>query len=118
MIERINLAKDTLDVFYTSEGIERCGFIDFDNKAIEVSNVSPEPEQGYMMRGEDVITFTETHRCWATWHTHPGRDYTANLSVDDYECFKAWPNLIHFIVGSDGVRCYRWDTDKQAVIQI
>jgi proteasome lid subunit RPN8/RPN11 len=40
-----------------------------------------------------------------TWHTHPGKE--AALSQDDYLGFANWPELTHYIVGTDGVRAYR-----------
>lgn len=40
----------------------------------------------------------------ASWHTHPGG--TANLSVEDWETFVQWPEQLHVIVGSDGIRWY------------
>lgn len=40
-----------------------------------------------------------------SFHTHPGK--SGNLSYDDYESFMAYPGLVHYIVGSDGVKAYK-----------
>lgn len=40
-----------------------------------------------------------------TFHTHPNG--SSNLSYEDYESFISYPNLVHYIIGEDGVRSYK-----------
>lgn len=79
---------------------ERCGLILPRNKVVEVQNAHPHPDKGFM------IPVKELHgkKVVGTWHTHPGQ--SATLSQDDYLGFSNWPGLLHYIVGTDGVRCY------------
>lgn len=117
MTERIKIAKQALRFLYAKEGPERCGFIHKDkNNVIEVKNIAPDAEYGFIIAAEAIIENTDEDRSWATWHTHPGA--TANLSGDDYETFTVWEELVHFIVGSDGVRAYQYDPIKQSVMEI
>jgi proteasome lid subunit RPN8/RPN11 len=51
---------------------------------------------------EDLLKYEDSAA--ASWHTHPGRP--ANLSADDYDAFRMWPSLTHFIIGSDGIKSY------------
>lgn len=83
-------------------GPERVGFVMPSGEVIEVDNVCDTPESGFDVSGADIVAHTSV--AYATWHTHPDQD--ANLSAKDYEAFLNWPNLRHFIVGNDGVRCY------------
>jgi|HigsolmetaAR201D_1030396.scaffolds.fasta_scaffold33936_2 Predicted metal-dependent protease of the PAD1/JAB1 superfamily len=82
--------------------VERVGFILKNGEIVEVENVCPEPEEGFDVKGEDILKYGED--AYATWHTHPTSD--CNLSMNDYETFLNWPELEHFIVGTDGVRRY------------
>jgi proteasome lid subunit RPN8/RPN11 len=97
---------------YTSEGPERVGFVLRGGEVIEVQNVSPAPAYSFDVAAEDLMRFERD--AIASWHTHPGR--AANLSSDDYEAFRMWPDLQHFIVGSDGIRSYTV-TDQGEVLQ-
>lgn len=79
---------------------ERVGFVLKNGKIVEVDNVCEKPEEGFDVRGEDILKYTPQAK--ATWHTHPNAD--SNLSANDYETFMNWPELDHYIVGTDGVR--------------
>lgn len=80
--------------------VERCGTFDVNHKLIEVENRSKNPEFTFAFGIEDLEDGPV-----ASWHSHPTT--TANLSIDDYRFFQAWPEMIHFIVGIDEVRCYQ-----------
>ena len=81
---------------------ERVGFVLRDGTLVEVANHCSDPENGFEVSGEDIIRYTDD--AVATWHTHPGE--TNNLSVGDYQTFLSWPNLRHFIIGTNGIREY------------
>lgn len=98
---------------YSDKGEERCGFI-LPNKIIEVKNIAPEPEEGFMIDPSDIVKYVEQQDAFASWHTHP--NYGSNLSGEDYRTFKAYNNLYHFIVGKDGVRCFA--VEGQAVVEV
>lgn len=91
---------NTSDLLPLYEGaFERCGFILKTGEIVEVPNICAEPEQGFDMRGEDLIKYPAISS--ATWHTHPDED--SNLSAGDYVTFLNWPELDHYIIGNDGV---------------
>lgn len=113
--EQLNDLKKLLKRFYAMEGKERVGFIG-DNKIFEVENRAENPLIGFYVTPQDIITYTEEKKCWATWHTHPGQD--CNLSGEDSKMFLQWPDLVHFIIGNDGVKVYQYNPDKKAVLQI
>lgn len=94
--------RDLLNDFYSPDGPERCGFILDDGSVVEVDNVASDPNLGFDIEVEDLLTFE--HRAVASWHTHPGSD--SNLSEADASGFLNWPSLQHYIIGSDGIRCY------------
>lgn len=75
---------------------ERCGFITKAGKIIEMPNVHPTPELGFKIDPVSVIEALEQGHI-GTWHTHPTTD--PNLSGEDYGCFCAWDNLVHYIIG-------------------
>lgn len=87
---------------FLTPGNERVGFILTDGEVVEVQNICPEPDQGFEVRGEDLVLYED--RIAATWHTHPGQD--SNLSVNDHQGFIENPGFVHFIVGEDGVSEY------------
>jgi proteasome lid subunit RPN8/RPN11 len=90
-----------LDKF--SEGLERGGVILSDGTLVELPNNAEDPSFGYFTDVANLEPYEDD--LWATWHTHPGA--TANLSVEDNETFVQWPDLLHAIVGTDGVRWYQ-----------
>ena len=71
---------------------------------VECENVSANPLESFELSYEDLDKLDEANSI-GTFHTHPGRD--ANLSYDDYETFMAYPGLIHYIIGKEGVRTYK-----------
>lgn len=81
---------------------ERVGFVLTDGTVVEVENIHPDPQNSFRVAGADLREYVPKAR--ATWHTHPGE--INNLSVSDYHSFLNYPNLRHFIVGTDGVREY------------
>lgn len=87
------------------DSIERVGFVARDGSIIEVVNISPDPYKSFIVRGEDIMKYAFDENIIATWHTHPQKD--ANLTVQDNEMFLNHPQLRHYIIGTDGVRCYR-----------
>lgn len=91
-----------LEKFYNETGPERCGYIRKGGKVIEVTNHCNEPEEGFEFGADDILSML--NEGIATWHTHPGQ--SSNLSAQDYEGFLNFPDLKHYIVGNDGVRCY------------
>jgi proteasome lid subunit RPN8/RPN11 len=93
---------DLLPDFYADKGPERVGFILDDGSLVEVENEDPNPEQGFSVCAEDLITFGE--RAVATWHTHPGA--SSNLSMLDASAFLCWPDLTHYVIGNDGIKSY------------
>ena len=80
--------------------VERCGLVDVNLELVEVKNQSKNPEFTFAFLFEDLDNDSV-----ATWHSHPKT--SANLSIDDLRFFQSWPEKIHFIVGSDEVRCYQ-----------
>lgn len=81
---------------------ERCGLILTGDKIIETKNTHDDPVKGFKI---DVEALAENEdSLTGTWHTHPND--TANLSQEDYAGFLQWPDLRHYIIGVDGVRCF------------
>lgn len=64
---------------------------------VEVKNISPDPETSFEMDPEEALPYFVDGTVAATWHTHPGSDPA--LSGEDYETFRAWPDLKHTIIG-------------------
>lgn len=85
---------------FWSPGAERCGVIKENLDVLEVTNRSENPEYTFAF---DVEVLDDGPV--ATWHTHPST--SANLSIEDYRFFQSWPEMLHFIVGHDEVRCYQ-----------
>lgn len=111
---QIDALRQLLTKLYTPDGRERCGFIT-KSALIEVVNAHPDPENGIDISPADIVAHADS--AVATWHTHPGAP--SNLSGDDYLCFTLqWPDLLHFIVGADGVRCYKYDENKAALMEV
>lgn len=115
-MKQLPLIKKLLNSFYYHEGIERVGFVIPENEIVEVKNRSENPLNSFLVSPQDIIEFTETKQAIATWHTHPNQ--SANLSGEDYKIFKSWPKLIHFIVGNDGVKAFKFDEQLQDIIEI
>lgn len=81
---------------------ERVGFILKTGEIVEVPNTAINPKESFDVSGEDIIKFELIAA--ATWHTHPGQD--SNLSFDDFQAFLNWPEMDHYIIGTDGVTKY------------
>lgn len=113
---RIESSKRALQDLYAAEGKERVGFMLPGSGMVEVQNVADKPEEGFLISPEDILKYTEEKEAWATWHTHPNE--TSNLSGEDFLMIKAWPDLIHFIVGKDGVKSYQFNAEKKAVLEV
>lgn len=113
---QLNKIKEVLSVLYSETGPERVGFIHGEHSIIEVPNISKLPDEGFCVSGSVIIEHTEQKDCWATWHTHPNED--SNLSGEDYRSFKAWSNLTHFVIGNDGVKAFKWDSQKDALVEV
>ena len=111
----MNLKKEvftSLQNLYTTEGNEKGGFISFDFEIVECQNCHIEPENNFTYNFDDLDRL-ETYG-WATFHTHINK--SSNLSKEDYDSFQNWYDLIHFIIGNDGISCYKV-TDRGTVIK-
>lgn len=83
--------------------MERGGIIT--NQGVqELKNASLDPEGGFSYSDEDLNKLNE-ETTLATFHTHP--NCNSVLTTVDYISFLSYPRLKHYIVGKDGVRCYR-----------
>lgn len=84
-------------------GPERGGVVLPGGRLLEFPNVSPEPGAGFQpqLTTETVLSLNDAV---GTWHTHP--DASANLSVEDSQTFQQWPDLLHAVIGTDGIRWY------------
>ena len=85
-----------------SAGPERGGLVLNDGTVVELTNICSDPTQGFTPDLQELLPFVD--RSVATWHTHPGA--TANLSSEDWETFVEWPDHLHAIAGTDGLRWY------------
>lgn len=112
----VNSLKKALCNLYNHEGAERVGFILNDGSVIEVRNAAMEPEKGFEVSGEDIIKYATKGNCLAVWHTHPGKE--SNLSGEDLRAVTQWSDLVHFVIGNDGVSAYRYNVEKKAVVII
>lgn len=110
----IKILYPELQKFYAPEGDERAGFIMTDGSIVEVRNIAENRQDDFLGYPDDIVKYCDD--AVGSWHTHPGKD--GNLSVKDYYNFSAWEDLYHCIVGSDGVRTYRYDTEKKAVMEL
>ena len=81
---------------------ERVGLIFADGSAVELSNISLQPEAYFSVAPEDMMKYGD--KAVATWHTHPHGP--ARLSVEDYAGFQGWPHCLHIIIGKDCTRGY------------
>lgn len=100
---------------YSANGIERVGFI-IDEDIVEVTNISKSPDGSFMVGSADVLMFIESSGPKSTWHTHPNS--TSNLSGEDALMFKSWPEYEHIIIGNDGIRVYKYNDSKGALIEV
>ena len=80
-------------------GVERCGVIQ-NGKVIELENTHNNPTDNFQFEA----SILETPNVTATWHTHPGG--CSNLSCADYLTFSSLPDLVHYVIGTQGVWCF------------
>lgn len=116
MNKKIGQTKHVLKRFYEENGNERCGFVLQHYGIHEVPNICENPDKGFLINTLDIRKYIESGAAIATWHTHPNKD--SNLSGEDYRCFRAYPNVFHYIIGNDGVRCFKFDKDKQVILEV
>jgi proteasome lid subunit RPN8/RPN11 len=81
---------------------ERVGIILQSGEIVELENICSDPENAFELKSRDLLRLED--EAVATWHTHPNA--SSNLSVDDYQAFRNWPRLKHYVIGVDGVRCF------------
>lgn len=89
--------------YNTSDNQERCGLILSGGETLESKNIHPEPEKGFEIDPEDILKHID--ELAGTWHTHPNT--SSVLSAEDFNCFKQWPDLTHYIISGDGIRVYK-----------
>ena len=98
---------------YADEGNERLGFVLEDNSVVELTNGHDDPEYGAQYLAEDLFNFVYNpdfeHQAIASWHTHPSKP--SNLTGDDFIAFTNHPQLVHYIIGNDGVRKFYVDEE-------
>jgi proteasome lid subunit RPN8/RPN11 len=75
---------------------EMCGVVMDNGCVVALPNIHEDPVKGFRIEPKAFLEHVEQGAV-ATWHTHPGQDPT--LSEEDLEGFRAWPRLIHLIVG-------------------
>jgi proteasome lid subunit RPN8/RPN11 len=75
---------------------ELCGVVAADGAVYQLPNIHENPANGFRVDPKSFLEQVENGAV-ATWHTHPGRDPT--LSEEDLEGFRAWPHLVHIIIG-------------------
>lgn len=84
------------------------GLILKDQTLVEIENKCTDPENGFETTGEEFVIYDG--QILATWHTHPNQN--SNLSAGDNSAFLNWPDLDHYIVGTDGVSRYYVENGK------
>lgn len=89
-------------VSFQTAPYERVGVVLRDGTIVEMLNVSPQPEESFLVDPAEMLRYED--EMVATWHTHPKTD--SNLSGDDYLTFTMWPDQLHLIIGTDGVKGY------------
>lgn len=108
---------EILSRFYSDTGEERCGFIYRAGFCIdEVKNISGSPQDSFRISTYEIRKYTEDLKAQATWHTHPSA--SSNLSGEDHKAFKSYPELIHFIIGNDGVKAYQYCKEKKVILEL
>lgn len=95
-------------LFFLEGTKERVGVVLKSLNPVELENVCRDPEEGFEVDASELLAFFDD--VVATWHTHPGA--SCNLSVGDHQCFLNYPELRHYIVGTDGVAEYYVEDGK------
>ena len=93
--------KSLFKYYKESDIDERCGFV-LGRKTVEVDNQHPDKTNGFQIDPKDTLRYIDD--ITGIWHTHPGS--AAVLSGEDKLCMEQWPDVAHYIIGSDGVRKY------------
>lgn len=99
--------------YYSHTGDERVGFIQ-DGEIIEVKNMSGTPENTFQVSPEDLILYGDTAE--ASWHTHPS--FSCNLSPEDYIAITNWPDLRHYIIGNNGIKCFQYNEELDSIVEV
>ena len=86
----------------TGDTLERCGLVQRSGRIVEIENTHPNPEKGFVIPAREMIRLEKS--VIATWHTHPVGP--AFLSEEDYNGFRQWPELRHYVVSPSGVTAY------------
>ena len=79
--------------------------INSNGEIIELTNQCDIPEEGFILSPEDILEHFLGIGTVASWHTHPGD--TNVLSVGDFEAFTNYPDIDHYVIGSNGVQKYQ-----------
>lgn len=97
---------------YSNSGKERGGYLTED-AVVECKNSSE--DEGFYIPDYDALEMMCEEGVIATFHTHP--NMSANLSKEDFSSFQNWGHLLHFIVGNNGVMCYKVNNKGNVVIE-
>lgn len=81
---------------------ELCGFILEDGQIVPLENQCGDKPRGFEIDPEDTLRYID--QLAGIWHTHPGA--AAVLSGEDKLCMEQWPDVVHYIIGNDGIRKY------------
>ncbi len=100
--------KKSLLSFLVDSQVERVGLVLRDGTVVELENVCENPAEGFEITGSDYLTYE--HVAVASWHTHPASG--CNLSMGDMQTYLNYPELRHYIAGTDGVAEYFVEAGK------
>lgn len=101
---------EMLQTFYSPTGNERLGFLIQDKQVelIEVRNISTAPTETFIAPTAALIEWED--KILATWHTHP--DGVNEPSIYDKQAFVNYPDVVHYIIGSNGIAAYAIEGGK------
>lgn len=88
--------------YYVDNGDEACGFVLKSGEVIQVTNHAENKKTDFEIDEADLNEHAD--QIAATWHTHPATN--CNLSVEDYACFVAFPDWLHYIYDGHRLACY------------
>lgn len=108
-----NKDRETLESMYVESGIERGGYIN-SSGVVECKNVHVNPVENFELDFDDLDKMCAKD-CFATWHVHVNG--TSNLTTMDYRSFQNYPEHYHFVVGKDGLSCYKVNERGVVVIE-
>ena len=101
----LDIARKLKNKLLPEDTLERCGVVYTSKLVRELDNHHPDPARGFKISVKDLKKAGK--KLAGTWHTHPGA--SSLLSQEDYVGFSQWPELTHYIIGTDGVRAYKAD---------